>query len=57
MDIYSDHAAALSDDGQLYQWGNNTFGRCGIRDRDKNTFPPTIWEPKKIDYFNEYVVH
>lgn len=56
MDVYQDHAAAITDDGQLYQWGFNGFGRCGIRDRDKNLFPPQFWEPKKVEYFNEYFV-
>ena len=38
MDVYQDHAAGLTDTGELYQWGFNGFGRCGIRDRDKNVF-------------------
>ena len=45
MDIYQDHAAAITEEGQLYQWGSNLFGRCGIRDHDKNIFPPTFWAP------------
>ena len=56
IDLYQDHAAAVTEDGYLYQWGFNGFGRCGIRDRDKNMFPPQIWEPKKVEYFNEYHV-
>lgn len=56
VDVYQDHAAAITDDGQLYQWGFNAHGRCGIRDRDKNIFPPQFWEPKKVEYFNEYFV-
>jgi alpha-tubulin suppressor-like RCC1 family protein len=56
IDIYQDHAAAITDDGYLYQWGFNGFGRCGIRDRDKNMFPQQFWEPKKVEYFNEYIV-
>mmetsp|Transcript_9498 Transcript_9498/g.9062 ORF Transcript_9498/g.9062 Transcript_9498/m.9062 type:complete len:90 (-) Transcript_9498:1014-1283(-) len=38
MDVYQDHCAAITEDGELYQWGNNAFGRCGIRDKDKNIF-------------------
>ena len=38
MDVYQDHAAAITEDGELYQWGCNLFGRCGMRDRDKNIF-------------------
>ena len=45
MDIYQDHAAAITEEGELYQWGSNLFGRCGIRDNDKNIFPPTFWSP------------
>ena len=56
MDVYQDHAAGLTDTGELYQWGFNAFGRCGIRDRDKNVFPPQLWEPKKVDFFNEFIV-
>ena len=56
MDIYLDHAAAITDDGQLYQWGSNVFGRCGYRDRDKNLFPPNVWEPRKVEHFNDYIV-
>ena len=56
IDVYQDHAAAVTDDGCLYQWGFNGFGRCGIRDRDKNVFPPQFWEPKKVEYFNDYFV-
>jgi alpha-tubulin suppressor-like RCC1 family protein len=39
IEVYQDHAAAITDDGCLYQWGFNAYGRCGIRDRDKNMFP------------------
>lgn len=56
VDIYQDHAAAVTEDGQLYQWGFNQHGRCGIRDRDKNMFPPQFWEPKKVEHFNDYFV-
>jgi hypothetical protein len=56
IDVYQDHACAVTDDGQLYQWGVNTYGRCGIRDRDKNLFQPQFWEPKKVEYFAEYFV-
>ena len=56
IDLYQDHAAAITEEGELYQWGCNTFGRCGIRDRDKNTFQAQFWEPKKVDYFNEHIV-
>ena len=38
VDMYQDHVAAITDDGQLYQWGFNAHGRCGVRDRDKNMF-------------------
>jgi len=57
MDIYLDHAAALTEDGQLYQWGWNQQGRCGIRDRDLNNFPSNIWMPKKVEFFQDYTVH
>mmetsp|Transcript_22210 Transcript_22210/g.16616 ORF Transcript_22210/g.16616 Transcript_22210/m.16616 type:complete len:181 (+) Transcript_22210:3013-3555(+) len=56
MDVYSDHCAAVTEEGELYQWGNNTFGRCGVRDRDKNLFQPVLWEPTKVEYFNDYIV-
>jgi alpha-tubulin suppressor-like RCC1 family protein len=56
LDIYQDHAGAITDTGDLYQWGCNIFGRCGIRDTDKNIFPPTLWEPKKVEHFSEYFI-
>ena len=56
VSIYMDHAAAITDKGELYQWGCNAFGKCGIRDKDKNMFTPYFWEPKKVEYFNEYIV-
>ena len=56
VDVYQDHVAAVTEDGQLYQWGFNQHGRCGIRDRDKNMFPPQFWEPKKVEHFNDFFV-
>ena len=56
MDIYLDHAAAVTESGELYQWGFNHNGRAGIRDRDLNNFPQNVWMPKKVDYFADYTV-
>jgi alpha-tubulin suppressor-like RCC1 family protein len=44
------HTVALTENGEAYSWGSNTYGQCG----NSQQFL-TNDEPKKVDF--EYFIH
>ena len=50
----SDHFLALSNSGEVYAMGDDTFGQCGQCDKDRNTFPPFV--EKRITYPTKVVL-
>eukprot|EP00825_Cyclidium_porcatum_P046805 TRINITY_DN745_c0_g1_i2.p1 TRINITY_DN745_c0_g1~~TRINITY_DN745_c0_g1_i2.p1 ORF type:complete len:1060 (+),score=235.51 TRINITY_DN745_c0_g1_i2:76-3255(+) len=45
------HSMAITDEGQLYVWGENKLGQCGINGNPLNIFTPTLLHVR--DNFNQ----
>ncbi len=47
MDAGSDYSAvlALAEDGTLYSWGNNNYGKLGLDDDNEN-----LWSPSPVKF-------
>ncbi len=49
--IGSDFVVALTNDGKLYSWGNNTYGQLGLGHNLNRTTPSSISSLDKLKYF------
>lgn len=47
------YACALTTDGDVYSWGDNTFKQLGYEVQTKKKEVPFVVEPQKIPFFEE----
>lgn len=51
------HCGALSEQGTVFMWGENTAGQCGLTDRDTDTSITGWSETFLLSYFLLSVLH
>lgn len=50
----SAHTLVQTRTGDVYSWGNNEFGQCGVAGKGESSSLPCIYQPNRVNFDDYY---